>query len=276
MPQLAHAYLSLKDVQAMRLPIVLIHGSTSSGSNLKIGPFNLGPYFKGIPEYLSENGTQVKVVHLPTDGSIAERAAVLKNILESEMKGRMVNIVGHSLGALDARYLVSVLGSLQVSSITSIGTPHHGTPLADWAMAQVQGKGLWYWFFRLLGYDLRQRRFLPEITTAQMKVFNDKVPNSPEVRYYSVRTRLSSKGGLMSPFLWYPAKWLEGQGHPMSANGHDGMVPFDSQLWGTEIGGGALDHLGQLNHHQFRMSDAKQESLALWYAIYMNLLQQGL
>jgi triacylglycerol lipase len=219
----------------------------------------------------------VRLAHLPTDASIAERAAVLKNILETDFRGQMVNIVGHSIGGLDARYLVSVLKTTQVSSITTVGTPHLGTPLADWAWRQADGKGgVWYWLFRLFGYDLKHRRFLQEITTSKMQVFNEKVPDSFDVRYFSVATRSGYKEGRMSYFLWLTSGWLERQKHHLSANGHDGMVPYDSQFWGKNIGTFPLDHLGQLNHHELTMASSRKESMQMWYRIYDNLSKEGL
>lgn len=263
-------------MQALKHPIVLVHGSTAKGASLTIGPFDLGPYWADIPAVLGGTGTEVKVVHLPTDASIAERAAVLKNFLETDMKGRMVNIVAHSLGGLDARYAATVLGSNQMSSITTIGTPHLGSPLADWAANQVDNSGLWYWLLRLVGFDMKHRRFLKEITTHGMKTFNEKVPNRSDVRYFSVRTRASFREGTMSGFLWLPARWLEGQGHYMTANGHDGMVPFDSQSWGRDLAAASIDHLAQINHHEFKLNSAKQESMQLYFNIYQNLAAEGL
>lgn len=272
----AQAAPNWKAMEPLKHPIVLVHGSTASGANLTIGPFNLGPYWAGIAEEIGATGTEVKIVHLPTDASIGERAAVLKNFLETDMKGQMVNIVGHSLGGLDARYAATVLGSNQMASITTIGTPHLGSPLADWAAGQIDRRGLWYWFLRLIGYDMKHRRFLKEITTSAMKHFNDKVPNRSDVRYFSVRTKGSFRDGTMSYFLWLTSGWLEGQGHHMSANGHDGLVPFDSQAWGRELPVFNLDHLAQINHHEFKLTSSKQESIQLYFNIYQNLAAEGL
>ena len=43
-----------------------------------------------------------------------------------------VNLIGHSKGGLESRYVVSKLGmENHISSITTLGTPHQGTHLAD-------------------------------------------------------------------------------------------------------------------------------------------------
>lgn len=229
-----------------------------------------------MADFLRTTKTEVKVAQLSTDGSIGERAAVLKNYLETDLKGQMVNVVAHSLGGLDARYCISVLKSMQFSSVTTIGTPHTGTPLADWAVAQIDGKGFWYWLFRLVGYDMGTRRFLPDITTYGMKVFNDKVPDSYDVRYFSYVNKAKFGDGNMSLLLWFPMHWLQGQNHYLAANGDDGMVPFDSQAWGKRIGEGELDHLAQMNHHEMRIMDLKREALSMYVSIYDNLLKEGL
>jgi triacylglycerol lipase len=267
---------SVKDRGPLKHAIVLVHGATIHGSHLNIGPFDLGDYFRGIPEFLGESGTEIKIVELSTDGTIEERAGVLKNYLETEMKGKMVNVIAHSLGGLDTRWAISVLHCTQVLTLTTIGTPHLGTPLADWAVNQMDHFGLWYWFFRLIGYDMASRRFLRELTTTSMKLFNDRVPNSAEVQYFHVRTKARFNDGTMSPLLWFPTHWLEGQRHYLSANGHDGLVPYDSQVWGKEIASrDDIDHLAQMNHHELRWIDQKADSLRLYQSIYETLQSGG-
>lgn len=268
---------TLRGSPALRNPIVLVHGATTKGSRLEIGWLDFGEYFENIPAFYSGTGTPVKTAQLTTDGSIGERAAVLKNFIETEFPGRMVNLVAHSLGGLDARYVVSRLGCQQVASITTIGTPHHGTPLANWAERQARKGYPWYWFFRLLGYDMAKRRFLKEITTDFMDgTFNPKVQNINEVRYYSVITSAAFYNYTMSHLFWFPTRWLEGEHHPLSQHGHDGMVPMDSMRWGKVIGMFEADHLSQINHHEFRATNQMDVSYNIYQAIYDNLQKEGL
>jgi triacylglycerol lipase len=261
----------------LKYPIVLVHGATMKGSRLDIGFLHFGEYFRRIPEFYSATTTPVKVVDLTTDSSIGERAAVLKNFLETDMKGQTVNLICHSLGGLDARYLVSILASEQVASITTIGTPHLGSPLADWAVKQTKKRGLWYWFFKILGYDMKERRFLPELGTEYMQtVFNPKVLDSPNVRYFSVQTKASFKDSSMSYLLWFPAHWLESEHNPLAANGHDGLVPYDSQAWGKVVDSLQIDHLGQINHDEWRFVNQTDQAIQMYRNIYENLLKSGL
>jgi triacylglycerol lipase len=54
-------------------------------------------------------------------------------------KGTGVNFVAHSMGGLDVRYLISHLKPTTYTplSLTSIGTPHRGSPFMDWCAANI-------------------------------------------------------------------------------------------------------------------------------------------
>jgi triacylglycerol esterase/lipase EstA (alpha/beta hydrolase family) len=141
---------------------------------------------------------------------------------------------------------------------------------------QIDNYGIWYWLLRAVGYDMNSRRFLREITTDGMKRFNDKVPDSLDVRYFSVNTRAKFGDGTLSLVLYMPQHWLEGRNHYLNARGNDGMVPFDSQTWGKVIfSSGELDHLAQMNHHEATFANEEQESLRVYEAIYNNLASEG-
>src|SRR4029077_11559874 len=93
-----------------------------------------------------------------------------------------VHLVGHSLGGLDARYAVTKLGlDKQVRSVTTIGTPHRGTPFVDWGLSR---------FARLvmpilngIGMSVES---LQDLRTDECPRFNEDGPNVPGVRYASV------------------------------------------------------------------------------------------
>lgn len=256
--------------------ILLVHGSSMGGAHLRVGPIHFGDYWRHVPEWLKSTGTPVAIAQLTTDASIGERAFVLKNMLDTELAGKRVNIIAHSQGGLDARYLVSVLKSPQVASITTIGTPHHGTPLTDWALEQKNGHKFWFWLFRLVGYNMDARPFMGETSPEFLeKNFNPKVPDVQGVRYFSVITRASFAEGNMSWMLWFPTIWLEGRKDPITNGGHDGLVPYTSQRWGEVIAELPMDHLAQMNHHMFR-KNMEAESLGMYTLIYDHLLGAGL
>jgi triacylglycerol lipase len=255
---------------SLKNPVVFVHGATLHGSTLDLGPFHMGPYFRKIPELYKALGTDVRVVELTADSSLGERAAVLKNLLDTELKGKKVHLVTHSLGGLDGRYLISVLRSESVLSLVTIGTPHRGTPLADWAVDQVDRGGFWYRLFALFGYDLKGRRFLRELTTQSMERFNQKVLNDPKVVYLSVIGEASFAEGTMSWVLWFTNHWLNWQGETGKG---DGLVPSGQQEWGEVLARTRLDHLAQMNHHYLRRLSMEQEAEDLYWKVYGRLLR---
>jgi triacylglycerol lipase len=108
--------------------VVLVHGFPGF---TRIGPIE---YFHGVQAHLEGMfpGLRVMEAALSPVGTVPERAGQLAGLLPT---GEKVHIIAHSGGGLDARYLVSKphgLGRTDlVASITTIGTPHGGTPLAD-------------------------------------------------------------------------------------------------------------------------------------------------
>ncbi len=88
-------------------------------------------YFRGVSGQLRAAGVEVHAMRVSPLASIGARARQLAAQIERLGVGR-VHIVAHSMGGLDARFAISSLGlAPRVASLTTIGTPHHGTPLAD-------------------------------------------------------------------------------------------------------------------------------------------------
>ena len=260
----------------LKYPVVLVHGASLGGARLVIGPLDYGDYFHELPKYFKDQGIEVGVPNLPTNASIGERAIILQNYLNQHYKGRKVNIIAHSMGGLDARYLVSILKYPEVASITGVATPHRGSPLADWAFHQCETGGVFYWLLHLFGYDLKYRRFLPELRPDHMKkIFNAKVKDVPGIRYYSVVAWGTPWSWALSPMLYFTHYVIKWQKHAMSKEKNDGLVPLSSQAWGTLITRTELDHLAQINHHIMRPSREK-ESLALYAMIVERLAKDGL
>lgn len=120
-----------------RYPIVLAHGLAGF---TQIGPLD---YFYGVPQDLTAQGSQVYVTLASSvNGSSDVRGEQLltqvRNIVAISGKGK-VNLIGHSQGGLDSRYVAGVAPNL-VASITSVGTPHQGSKVADIALKVLNGE----------------------------------------------------------------------------------------------------------------------------------------
>ena len=121
----------------LRHPIVFAHGLLGF-DYLRLGPCRLACYWSKLPEKVRAAGNRVFVARVAPLGSIAERAGQLKAFIEEKCPHEEVHIIGHSMGGLDARYMISKLGmASRVLSLTTLGTPHRGTPFADWGLRRL-------------------------------------------------------------------------------------------------------------------------------------------
>jgi len=135
-----------------RYPIVLAHGL--AGFDELFGVFE---YFFGIPDALRDRGATVFVTQVSAFNSTAARGEQLLDQVETivAITGKpKVNLIGHSHGGLDVRYVASVRPDL-VASATSVASPHKGADLADVLRANVQNgsftEGILSFFAESLG-----------------------------------------------------------------------------------------------------------------------------
>ncbi|KAI8341447.1 Alpha/Beta hydrolase protein [Chlamydoabsidia padenii] len=130
--------------RAPRRPIVLCHGLYGFD---RTGPDMLPSlqvhYWSGIEKALCDLGAKVIVTRVPKTETISNRAYTLHSILSTFMSNQEINLIAHSMGGLDCRYLLSHMKhrSYRVSSLSTICTPHRGSPLMDWFRDNV-GLGL--------------------------------------------------------------------------------------------------------------------------------------
>jgi len=119
-----------------KYPIVLAHGMAGFDSL-----FGVYEYFYGIPGALRDQGASVYTTSVSSFNSTQQRGeqllAQVKTIVATTGKGK-VNLIGHSHGGLDVRYVAAVRPDL-VASVTSVATPHKGADLATYLRAHVSG-----------------------------------------------------------------------------------------------------------------------------------------
>ncbi len=118
-----------------KYPIVLSHGL--AGFDELFGVFE---YWFGIPNALDDGGATVFVTEVSQLNSTEARGEQLIDQIEqiTAITGKAkVNLIGHSHGGLDVRYVASVRPDL-VASVTSVGSPHKGAELADFLRDNVE------------------------------------------------------------------------------------------------------------------------------------------
>ncbi len=129
-------------------PIILAHGICSFDHVLNIlGHMdNTGDdrfhYFRKIRSVLLDHGFEAFHSRVRWAGSVGERAEDLKNSIEALtdnfIKWEKVHVIAHSMGGLDARHMIyNYKMDNKVASLSTISTPHCGTPLADWGIQHL-------------------------------------------------------------------------------------------------------------------------------------------
>ncbi|OCF43890.1 triacylglycerol lipase [Kwoniella heveanensis CBS 569] len=123
--------------------VVLCHGlyGFSTATPIPLFPSLKLHYWANVLDVLRNKiGANVVVVGVKGTGSIQERAEQMHEFLKKTLpKGAGVNFVAHSMGGLDCRYLISTLKPTSYTplSLTTIGTPHRGSPFMDWCAANI-------------------------------------------------------------------------------------------------------------------------------------------
>ncbi|SCW30832.1 MULTISPECIES: triacylglycerol lipase [unclassified Pseudomonas] len=110
-----------------QFPILLVHGLFGFD---RIGGFEL---FHGIKQALRLAGARVFIPYLSATHSNEARGEQLLAQMDLILSGTdttKVNLIGHSQGALAARY-AAALAPGRVASVTSVSGPNHGSELAD-------------------------------------------------------------------------------------------------------------------------------------------------
>jgi triacylglycerol lipase len=113
---------------ATRYPIVLIHGFMGFKSL-----FGTIDYFPNIVQTLEAEGAQVfTVTASQCADSVVRGQQIIPQLeqIKATTGAAKLNLIGHSQGALDARYVAAVRPDL-VASVTSVGGPHLGSPVAQ-------------------------------------------------------------------------------------------------------------------------------------------------
>jgi triacylglycerol lipase len=223
-------------------PIVLAHGLLGFDELRLAG--KLLPsiqYWRGIKEALNANGVEVITTAVGASSSIEQRAAELLRQIQTKARGRSVNIVAHSMGGLDARYLISNLKpwDVEIKSLTTVGTPHRGSSFADFVFREI-GEGNVGSVYRLLGKLGIESGAFAQLTTGYMRErFNPENLDDEKVRYFSYGARFRPSVWSVFRFSYEMIEVVEGP--------NDGLVSVESSKWDERGYRGTLDGVSHLD-----------------------------
>jgi triacylglycerol lipase len=266
---------------ALKYPMVLAHGMGGFDEFWGLA------YYVGVQDELRNQGYAAYTSRVdPMNGSDVrgkQLAKFIDKVLACTCADK-VNILGHSQGGIDARYVTDVMGyGNRVASITTIAAPHHGTPVADALLGLVPNAadGLVDFFVWVVGgiyteslEEPETRAALTWCSTACIAQFTKDYPPDPQVKRYSFagRAGLSAKGtpecngaDLNNPKNKAPLHvamtpgWVFLGG--LDGVDNDGLVTVESAKYGHFRGCVAADHIQEIgmfvamwpvfDHHAF-------------------------
>ncbi|KAI6026913.1 Alpha/Beta hydrolase protein [Pisolithus microcarpus] len=222
-----------KSFRAPMAPLVFCHGLLGFDS------FTVGPaiaplqvsHWPGIKEVLQGNGCEVLITSVPATGSPVDRAKILEKTISETYPGRAVHLIGHSMGGIDCRHLITHLTqrSFSVLSLTTVSTPHRGSPFANHFLSLA---GTHFPAFisllQLFPFGGGDGKGFECLTLEAMEEFNRNTPDVEGVRYFSWGAEYHP--GLFDTFK-YPHSVIYAKEGP-----NDGIVSVQSARWGTYLG----------------------------------------
>lgn len=194
--------------------VVLIHGLFG------FRRFLWFDYFKGVRPLLEGMGVRVLVPELPWAGTIEQRSARLAAQLADETGP--LHLVGHSMGGVDARAFISRLGgAAKVASLTTLATPHHGSPAADYVCSGAS-------LFRLFAG-------VRALTREQLRTFNQDTPDADSIIYRSYAAARP-----LTELPWIVRRY--GRFIEREEGANDAQVSAVSAAWGDLVATLYADH----------------------------------
>lgn len=222
--------LSVQEHRPLKYPVVLVHGISAHDRK------GLIHFWGRIPTVLKDQGVQVFFGNTDAWGSYESNAAILKETIERvliETNQEKVNIIAHSKGGIDSRYLIwrYDFGD-KVASLTTVSTPHHGAEVADLIAAQeiLYSKSIKHVLevFGTLSGDENPDLYavLYQLTTASMEAFNRRIPMDDRVYYQSLYSVMHN--GFDDLLYFHTYSYIKKTTGP-----NDGLVSEKSTIWGN-------------------------------------------
>lgn len=216
-------------------------------------------YFRGLAAiYPAETTLFARVSPL---GSVQMRAAELARAIAAKFPDGGVHIIAHSMGGLDSRCLLAqdmegLASGRRVVSLSTISTPHHGSPLANLVLDGLDVLELPFRHI-LAEFPALTTEVVKDLTTGGQPGFKEKDPVAG-VRYFCYA------GGAVESKLLHPLhfyiKAREGE--------NDGIVSVASATWPEQLAEEpwGADHISEigynLNRPDLHSSFAHAEAVA--------------
>ena len=231
-------------VCATKYPLIMVHG-------IGFRDIKYINYWGRIPKVLIKNGAKIYYGNQEAWGTVEDNARDIKEEIFKILKENncdKVNIIAHSKGGLDARYMLSELGmGKYVASLTMISSPHKGSPLLD-VLCKLPDSAyrklcniIDKYFSKVGDKNPDSYTSSRQLATAYAVKFNERIKDVPSVYYQSytsVMKNCFSHILLTIPYLIM--KPIEGE--------NDGLVGIESAKWGNFKGVIRNKHMRGISH----------------------------
>ena len=259
-----------------RYPIVLVHGLAMRDT------FFMKSWGR-IDRILRIQGHTIYKSNVDAFGTVESNAAQLKEEIAAVLRetgAEKVNIIAHSKGGLDAKYMIQRLGMApHVASLTTLCTPHRGSPIASFIMRfpKFAVKYAAFWVntaYRILG-DRQPDSFtaceeLKRTESVETETMN--VADGVMCQSFSaaIRKGRGKRDFVMTvPHIF--SRFIE------KGRVTDGLVPRDSAIFGRYRGDCLDDSVSHTEIVDFMVRDSKRDQIFAFYsALCEELVQAGL
>lgn len=214
-------------------------------------------YFRNIRTHLQGHDFVVRHTRVGWDDPVASRSSQLKRQIEDildhpDFGAEKVHIIAHSMGGLDARHMLYHSRAEgfheKIASLTTLGTPHHGSPVADQLLRGAGGALL------RLGIG----KGAPDLTTKACRAFNEQADDwertcGVRFRAYAGAQPYRCTFTPLKP-AWKIIDRAERSMKGSQERGNDGLVSVQSAKWNDDYFVPPIleaDHLNMLGWWDF-------------------------
>ena len=208
---------------------------------------------KPIAAYLNNKGIKTFIANLDSLGSIESNGKMLSEIIKNTCRENDIeklNIIAFSKGGLDSRLAAHEPGTGSfIASITTISTPHRGTPAADFFSSNPITSSNYMEDFMNTAAGMagdQQQNFIKavkQLGIEEMKEFNRVYPDLADIAYFSFSAFMQPDDyhfvfSLLRAYIYF------------YQGANDGLIPISSARWGEYLGtaNSFMNYSGSLNH----------------------------
>jgi hypothetical protein len=239
--------------------IVLIPGAASSSSkvwikglNKVLGPIHQEEYYKYFGQQLVKNSIAYFVCPKEFDKdsrglkSRAIDCAKYLYMIQTKEPGSTFHLVGHSMGGLIARELLAFKQIAQsIKSVTTISTPHIGTPLAGFAIRHHQNNSVMGKLLGKFDFNPKKKFYLKDLVMLKRgNPFINSLKKHSKTPIYSISNYKVNYINNMAMGITSEVLTNELQSYyPEFSYLNDGIVPTESMIFGTHLGTIRANHM---------------------------------